>query len=59
MEMYCVSSEKNTSNENSGVRKTKKKNKEKQIKAFIQLRCLCQEKINSLLAGKKFMSKLH
>ena len=59
MEMYCVSCEKNTSNENSGVRKTKKKKKKNQIKAFIQLRCLYQEKINSLLAGEKFMSKSH
>ena len=29
MEMYCVSCEKNTSNENSGVRKTKKKKQKK------------------------------
>ena len=43
METYCVSCKKNTTNKNSTVRRTKKKN---QINACLHLPCLSQEKID-------------
>ena len=47
MEMYCVSCEKNTSNENSGVRKTKKKKKKTRLRLLSNC-AVCTKKKSTL-----------